>query len=213
MEGMHCNVGNIGTVYTVRWLFAQPKCSRSMLFLLEHGILYPHRSTRASCICYARNLTKSAEAYPTEKKMAKDVAHLTLPETWNDNYRCKQMYHCITVTLKVGILLKVKQSPDDVDNSSYYWLHSVKSQLLYVHLKLELKAFTVYHSVLLARSKQSKDKILTTSNLWHFVMWTLVTVNLTIYNSNMSKYHVNSGPCTTKTCHLNIVQSQHWPCV
>lgn len=30
------------------------------------------------------------------------------------------MYHCIPVTLKVGILLKVKQSPDDVDNSSYY---------------------------------------------------------------------------------------------
>lgn len=60
----------------------------------------------------------------TYKRISEDVEHLTLAET-NDLeekqlqcLRCKQMCHCIAVTLKVGILLKVKQSSDNLDNRS-----------------------------------------------------------------------------------------------
>lgn len=34
--------------------------------------------------------------------------------------RCKKMCYCIHVTLEVGILLRVKQSSDNLDNASYH---------------------------------------------------------------------------------------------
>lgn len=169
-------------------------------------------------IYYNHNLTKSDKTYPTYKKITKDVEHLTLAETWThfkleekqlQCLRCKQMYHCIPVTLKVGILLKVKQSPDDVDNSSYYWLHSVKSQLLYMHLKLELKAFTVYRSVLLAKRKQSKYKILSTSicgtSLFEpWLQWILLSIIATWVNIKWIVFQVPPKHVIWRLCSYNI---------
>lgn len=81
------------------------------------------------------HLTKLDYINPTCKKIIEDVEHLTAAETnvlilkqtttttkekQLQCLRCKQLCHCIPVTLKVGILLKVKQSSDNLDNRSYY---------------------------------------------------------------------------------------------
>lgn len=194
MAGMCSNVGNIGTGLHSRWLFAQ-LCQKlqcySSLLPLEHIALSIHigqpepRCVWLSLLYFDGPIT-SKEIFPAYEEESQDVGEsLTLAETWNDFkledkilqcLRCKQMCHCIPVTLKAGILLKVKQSPDDVDKSSYYWLYSVKSQLVNVHPEVQLKAFTVSPSILPAKRKTAEDP---QQKYWH-------SLNLGLYLTALS---------------------------
>lgn len=114
--------------------------------------------------------------------------------------RCKQMCHCIPVTLKVEILLKVKQSPDDVDKSSYYWLYSVKCLLLNVHLEVQLKAFTVSPPSCLKKGKQQR-----TISKGTDTGWILVWMELPFHYSNLRKYKLINFLYTSKAWYLKIV--------
>lgn len=156
-----------------------------------HSIKYSYWSARATVCLTFTSMTAQLHQRKSLWRMRKNLetwgkVWLTLAETWNDFkledkilqcLRCKQMCHCIPVTLKAGILLKVKQSPDDVNKSSYYWLYSVKSQLLNVHLEVQqLKAFTVSPYILPANRKTAEDPQL---KYWH-------SLNLSLYLTALS---------------------------
>lgn len=124
-------------------------------------------------------------------------SHFKLEEKQLQCLRCKQMYLCIPFTLKVGILLKVKQSSDNLDNRSYYWLHWVKSQLLYMHLKFGTQSI---HSILFSLISRKeivkvKDNFLSTSicdtSLFEpWLQWVLLSIIATWVDVKWLAYHI-----------------------
>lgn len=166
MDCMHCNVGNTGTINTVDGFWHSSQ--KVQCYSVEHIAFCSHTGQpEPGAVGFNSFITitfdqirwsissqyKNHWGCGTSDSGWNKSSHFKLEEKQLQCLRCKQMCHCILVTLKVGILLKVKQSSDNLNNRSYYWLHSVKSQLLCMHLKLELKTFTVYRSVLFAKRK------------------------------------------------------------